>query len=71
MITTVADLLNSLMIKEKELLKKYSIIKHGPTIGDMYEGLTVSLLNKAIFEGLDIRIVSGKYGTNWVNLVMK
>ncbi|MBY0204568.1 DUF6602 domain-containing protein [Paenibacillus cucumis (ex Kampfer et al. 2016)] len=60
LITTVADLLNSLMIKEKELLKKYSIIKHGPTIGDMYEGLTTNLLNKAIFEGLDIRVVSGK-----------
>ncbi|WP_151736741.1 DUF6602 domain-containing protein [Paenibacillus tengchongensis] len=60
MITTVADLLNSLMSKEKELLKKYDIIKHGPTIGDMYEGLTANLLNKALFQGLDIRIASGK-----------
>lgn len=60
MIVTVADLLQSLMKKEKELIKQYEIVGHGPTIGDMYEGLTTNLLNKAIFQDLDIRIASGK-----------
>lgn len=60
MIVTVADFLNSLMNKEKELIKQYEIIRHGPTIGDMYEGLTANLLNKAIFRELDVRVVSGK-----------
>lgn len=60
MLTTVADFLKTLMDKEKELLLKYKIIEHGPTIGDMYEGLTKDLLKKSIFTGLDIRVVSGK-----------
>ncbi|MDO3679433.1 hypothetical protein [Paenibacillus ehimensis] len=45
MIMTVADFLNSLMQKEKKLIKQYEIVGHAPTIGDMYEGLTASLLN--------------------------
>jgi hypothetical protein len=60
MIITVADFLNSLMNKEKELIKEYEIVGHAPTIGDMYEGLTKSLLNRALFKELDIRIASGK-----------
>ncbi|GMX62804.1 hypothetical protein Elgi_26110 [Paenibacillus elgii] len=60
MIMTVADFLNSLMQKEKELIKQYEIVGHAPTIGDMYEGLTASLLNKAIFKELDVRVTSGK-----------
>ncbi|KZN99851.1 DUF6602 domain-containing protein [Pseudobacillus badius] len=60
MIVTVADFLNSLMKKEKELIKQYEIVDHGPTIGDMYEGLTSSLLDKALFKELDIRVASGK-----------
>ncbi|WP_339276844.1 DUF6602 domain-containing protein [Paenibacillus sp. FSL W8-0426] len=60
MIVTISDFLQSVMNKEKELIKKYEIVRHGPTIGDMYEGLTSDLLNKAIFEGLDVRIASGK-----------
>ena len=41
-------------------MKKYDDIGHNPTIGSMYEGLTRDLLQKAIFECLDIRVVSGK-----------
>lgn len=59
-IITVADFLKSLMIKEKELIKKYEIVGHGPTIGDMYEGLTANLLDKAIFKDIDVRVASGK-----------
>jgi len=60
MITSVADFLKNLKIKEEKLLKKYNNIKHGPMIGDMYEGLTKELLNKSIPEEFDLRIVSGK-----------
>lgn len=58
MINTVADLLHQIIIKEKKILDEYEIT-HGPTIGDMYEGLAEDILNKALFEGLDIRVVSG------------
>lgn len=39
-------------------------IKQPGLIGDMYEGLTSELLNKSIFEGLDLRIASGKVKNN-------
>jgi len=45
MIKTVADFLNHLREKENEALKKQDI-KHPPTIGDMYEGLTKQILIK-------------------------
>ncbi|MUG85698.1 hypothetical protein GNP92_04945 [Paenibacillus timonensis] len=60
MITTLADLLLQLKNKETELLKKYDMLKHGPMIGDMFEGLTRNILERAIFKGLDIRVVTGK-----------
>lgn len=59
MIDTVADLLNEIIKKEKEKIKEFEIITHGPTIGDMYEGLTKNVLEKAMFKNLDIRVVSG------------
>lgn len=34
-------------------------IKHAPTIGEMYEGLTQDLLDRAIPPGLNLKIVSG------------
>lgn len=64
MINNIADLLNSFKIQEQELLKKYGIIKHGPTIGDMYEGLTKDILEKGIFEGLNLKVVGGKIINN-------
>lgn len=60
MIEKVSDFLRELIEKEKELIKKYEVIDHGPTIGDMYEGLAADILNKTMFKGLDIRVVSGK-----------
>jgi hypothetical protein len=64
MINTVSDLLNEFLEREKENLKEYSNIGHPGMIGDIYEGLSKELLNKAIFKGLDIKIVDGKVRSN-------
>jgi hypothetical protein len=47
MITKIADLLNELRIAEAERIDQQQI-KHTTTIGDMYEGLTASVLERAI-----------------------
>jgi hypothetical protein len=60
MIKTVSDFLEELKAKGLELIKKYEIIDHPVLIGDMYEGLTKGILNKAVFDGLNIKIVGGK-----------
>ena len=60
MINTVSDLLENLKIKEQELLKRYNIVKHPGIIGDMYEGLTKNILNKSIFQGLNLYVRAGK-----------
>ena len=60
MIKSVADLLKGFLEKETELLKSYDIVKHSGIIGDMYEGLTKDILDKSIFDGLDLRICAGK-----------
>lgn len=58
MIRTVADLL--LEILKKELPKLDAVqIKHAPTIGDMYEGLSARLLNHAMPTNLGLRVVTG------------
>lgn len=53
MINTLSDLLKSFVEAEKAALNKYDI-KHRPTIGDMYEGLTKELVNRSIFTGLNL-----------------
>ncbi|HEM8291017.1 TPA: hypothetical protein U2M59_000241 [Providencia stuartii] len=58
MIRTIADLLQGFMHKEAEKLKEYKL-KHGPTIGDMYEGLSKELLNRTIPKELELKIVDG------------
>lgn len=58
MITTVADMLQGFIEEEREKLNSYEL-DHGPTIGDMYEGLSVELLNRSIPQGLDLKIVDG------------
>jgi hypothetical protein len=58
MIRTVADLLQSLAKAEGERLANLDI-KHAPTIGAMYEGLTENLLNRAMPKGADLRVVKG------------
>jgi hypothetical protein len=60
MIKTLSDFLEELKTKGTELIKKYEIIDHPVLIGDMYEGLTQELLNRAIFDGLNLKIVGGK-----------
>ena len=58
MITKIADLLNELRIAEAERIDQEQI-RHTTTIGDMYEGLTASVLERAIPKEADLRIVSG------------
>ncbi|MEU1219306.1 DUF6602 domain-containing protein [Streptomyces microflavus] len=58
MIRTVADLLSGILQDELPKLDNASI-KHAPTIGDMYEGLSSALLSRALPDGLGLRVVSG------------
>jgi hypothetical protein len=58
MIRTVAGLLDSLKQREMELIAQ-SGIRHAPTIGAQYEGLTTDLLRRMIPEDLGLRVVSG------------
>ncbi|MCK4304585.1 MAG: hypothetical protein KAY24_10140 [Candidatus Eisenbacteria sp.] len=60
MIRTVSELLTALKDKELELLSTAPDPGHPQMIGDMYEGLTKELLGRAVFDGLDLRIVDGK-----------
>ncbi len=58
MIRTVADFLHQLMDVEVARLDAIDI-EHGPTIGDMYEGLSADLLQRAVPEQLGLQIVEG------------
>lgn len=59
MINTVADLLKKIIEKEQEQFEEFGFITHGPTIGDMFEGLTKDILEMALFEDLNIKVTSG------------
>jgi hypothetical protein len=59
MIHTVADLFDDVRRKEAEALNRYDI-QHPSMIGSMYEGLTKRLVQDAIFDNLDLRVVDGK-----------
>jgi hypothetical protein len=54
MITTLAALLEAMRTTEAKVLRKHDI-KHGPTIGNMYEGLTRKILSRAIPDELGVR----------------
>lgn len=58
MIRSIGEMLEQLRKAEADQLDK-SDIPHASTIGAMYEGLTKALLNKAIPDGFDLKIVSG------------
>src|SRR4051812_32636308 len=58
MIRTIADLLETIRREETKLLDEQNI-KHGPMIGDMYEGLTREILENTVFEDLDLRVTNG------------
>ncbi|MGD0058581.1 MAG: DUF6602 domain-containing protein [Verrucomicrobiia bacterium] len=68
MIRTVADFLEALMEKEREKLPEYKDIKHPGIFGEMYEGLAQELLKRALFNGIDIRVVRGKVRNSRGNL---
>ena len=58
MIKTVAEILQGFMREEVDKLSAYKL-KHGPTIGDMYEGLSAEILDRAIPPQLNLKIVDG------------
>ena len=58
MIKTVADFLLQLKREEERRLDSVDL-SHAPTIGDMYEGLSKDLLNRAVPEALGLQLVSG------------
>lgn len=58
MIHDISNLLGSFAEKEVEALEEAGI-RHAPTIGEMYEGLTADILHRAIPPGLDLRVESG------------
>lgn len=58
MIRTLGEMLESLRQAEAKRLDAVDI-KHAPTIGAMYEGLTHEVLARAVPPGLDLKIVSG------------
>lgn len=58
MIIKIADLLNELRNVEAARIEEYGVA-HTTTIGDMYEGLTSSVLELAIPKQADLRVVSG------------
>ena len=55
MIKTVSELLKRFVEAEKLVLNKHNI-KHPPTIGEMYEGLTKDVLDRSIFEELNLTV---------------
>lgn len=58
MIHDIANLLHSFAEKEVIALEEAGI-RHAPTIGEMYEGLTADILDRTIPPGLDLKVVSG------------
>lgn len=59
-VLSVANLLEEFKKKGLADIDKFLCVKHGPMIGDMYEGLTKEIVGKSIFKGLDLHVVSGK-----------
>ena len=55
MINTISELLKEFVEAEKQVLNKHNI-KHRPTIGKMYEGLTKVVLDRSIPEGLNLTV---------------
>lgn len=60
MIETIHQLLVAMKDKGITEIEPYLNIGHNPTIGAMYEGLTKQLIDKTIFKGLNLHVVSGK-----------
>src|SRR5688572_22152472 len=60
MVNTVAELLDRVRDKALEAVARHGDVGHNGMIGDMYEGLTREILGRAIFAGIDLRVVTGK-----------
>ena len=60
MIETTYQLLAAMKDRGVEKIEPYLGIGHNPIIGDMYEGLTKKLMEKAVFKDFDMHVVSGK-----------
>jgi hypothetical protein len=60
MIKTVSDFLEEFKAKGLAMIRVNEDIDHPGLIGDMYEGLTHAMLKEAVFQNLDLKIVSGK-----------
>jgi len=58
MIQTVAQFLDEFLELQKPLLDEEAV-KHGPSIGDMYEGLTREVLGKVIPPVFEVQIIDG------------
>jgi len=58
LIKTVGDFLNRLREAESEALARQKV-EHAPTIGDMYEGLTQSILSRALPAGSGLEVSAG------------
>lgn len=59
-IKNVSELLLEMEKRGIGEIQSFFNIQHGPMIGEMYEGLTKELAEKALFEGLNLKVVSGK-----------
>lgn len=60
LIETIYQLLAAMKDRGVKEIEPYLGIGHNPTIGDMYEGLTKELMEKAVFRNFDMHVVSGK-----------
>jgi hypothetical protein len=58
MIEKFSDILRAFMDEEAKKLAEFKM-KHAPTIGSMYEGLSAKILEAALPVELDLRVVSG------------
>jgi hypothetical protein len=63
MIRTIEDLLINLVSAGRMLIDN-SGVNHRPSIGDMYEGLTKSVLEKTVFTGLNLNIITSSFIEN-------
>jgi hypothetical protein len=63
MIETISDFLQELLNKEKQILGKQQI-RHRPTIGKMYEGLTAELLTRSLFAGFNLKLSTSSFIRN-------
>jgi len=65
-IKTINQLLTGIKNKGIKEIEPFLKIGHGPMIGNMYEGLTKEIVEKSLFDGMNLRVVSGKI-TNQVD----